>query len=582
MATWEHRFRAPTHTFPVWARHAPDRLVVATNETGTYQVYAWDRARATRTKITDLAVGVLGGVPTPDGSAIAWFDDATGDETGIWVRSDFDHPDEDAPPLAAGVPNGWQAGLAIGETRIAIGIADDTGYAVYLDNERIHHHPDVVHVAGLSRDDTLLSIEHSEHGDSAHRALRVLDTKTDKPVADLWDGEGFGLDAAGWSPVAGDQRLAIVSERNGPQQAGVWNVTTGERHDIELREPGDVRVAGWWPDASALLLVRTHHGRDQLLKHDLATEHTTALDHPAGSITGARVRPDGDVWYLHSSGATPPTLRATDTDGPLLTLEGDRAPDGYPYRSWYFENPKGQEVHGFVVSPEGDPPHPLVMLVHGGPAWLWADAWRAEVPAWVDHGFAVALVNYRGSTGYGREWRDALLGDPGFPEVEDLVAGLDDLVASKQIDAQKVILAGGSWGGYLTLLGLGLHPDRWAAGVAVVPVADYLAAYEDEAPGLKSLDRMLFGGAPDEVPDLYQERSPITYADRVNAPVLVIAGDNDTRCPIRQILNYLDRLQQLGKPHEVYRYEAGHGSLVIEERVKQMAMELDFVMQRVR
>jgi dipeptidyl aminopeptidase/acylaminoacyl peptidase len=114
-----------------------------------------------------------------------------------------------------------------------------------------------------------------------------------------------------------------------------------------------------------------------------------------------------------------------------------------------------------------------------------------------------------------------------------------------------------------------------------VPVADYVAAYEDEAPGLKALDSMLFGGSPDEKPELYRERSPITYVDAVVAPVLVIAGDNDTRCPIRQILNYVDALERRGRPYRLHRYEAGHGSMVVDERVEHMRLELEFVLEHV-
>ena len=97
--------------------------------------------------------------------------------------------------------------------------------------------------------------------------------------------------------------------------------------------------------------------------------------------------------------------------------------------------------------------------------------------------------------------------------------------------------------------------------------------------GLRAFDRSLFGGSPAEVPERYRESSPLTYLERVRAPVLVLAGENDPRCPIRQIDNYLGRLAELGKPHEVYRYDAGHGSLVVEERITQFAAELAFAMK---
>ena len=92
----------------------------------------------------------------------------------------------------------------------------------------------------------------------------------------------------------------------------------------------------------------------------------------------------------------------------------------------------------------------------------------------------------------------------------------------------------------------------------------------------KAYDRALFGGTPEELHDLYRERSPLTYVERVRAPVLILAGEHDPRCPIRQIDNYLARLRELGKEHEVHRYEAGHESLRVEESVRQEELMLDF------
>ena len=137
------------------------------------------------------------------------------------------------------------------------------------------------------------------------------------------------------------------------------------------------------------------------------------------------------------------------------------------------------------------------------------------------------------------------------------------------------MLAGWSWGGYVTLLGAGRHPDRWASLIAGVPVADYVAAYEDEAPMLQALDRALFGGSPAEMPDLFAERNPLTYVDAVEAPLLILAGENDSRCPIRQVWNYVGRLRERGVEPRVYTYATGHASFDIEERVRQTAIVLD-------
>ena len=162
---------------------------------------------------------------------------------------------------------------------------------------------------------------------------------------------------------------------------------------------------------------------------------------------------------------------------------------------------------------------------------------------WVDAGFAVVEVNYRGSTGYGSAWRDAIEGRPGLTELED-VAAVRRRTASPQgiVDPARCVVEGWSWGGYLALLAVGTQPERWAAGIAGVPVADYLTAYADEMEQLRAFDRALFGGSPEEKPEVYRAASPLTYVDAVPAPVLVLAGENDPRCPIRQIDNYLDAL----------------------------------------
>lgn len=585
---WEKRFRAPSIGFPHWARDAPDRLAVASNESGAWQVYAWDRVNGNRRQVTDNPIGVPGGSVTPDGQGIVWFHDATGDEVGQWMVEPFEEGERRS--LVEGVPDAWSAGLSMGDRVVAVGTADDDGFAVWVSEDGrpatvLHRHPEVVEVAGLSRDGSLLALQHAEHGDNIHLAVRVVDPRTGAAVAEQWDGEGLGLSVAGWSRVPGDQRLALVHEREGKDRPAVWNVATGERRDLPVDLPGDVSVAGWWPDGKALLVVHEHEGRDELYRLDLRTEALLRIEHSTGSISGARVRPDGLVWYRVASGAEPPTIRgARDKKQIVLAPPGERPPKGQPFTSWRFTNPEGQSVHGFYVTPAGDPartgggPRPIVMLVHGGPTWAYSDTFMPDVQAWVDHGFAVAMVNYRGSTGYGVAWRDALIGNPGFPEVEDVVAGLDDLVAKGIADPVRAVIAGGSWGGYITLLALGRAPERWAAATAAVPVADYPAAYRDEAPSLQAFDRTLFGGGVDEVGELYAERSPLTYVDQVRAPVLILAGDNDTRCPLQQVLNYVDALKARGGTVELYRFDAGHGSMVIDERVRQMAAELRFIL----
>jgi dipeptidyl aminopeptidase/acylaminoacyl peptidase len=588
-ARWRARFTAARVSLPEWARDAQDHNVYMSNASGVWEIYAWDRATDTHRQVTDRPHGTSNATISPDGTRIWWFDDTAGDEFGVWVSEPFGGKADGEPvrPAVPGTHDSYPAGLAVGIDVIALGADTDDGSTILLSRdgaaaEVVYSSEHGAGVGGLSRDESLLAISHSEHGDSRHMALRVLATADGRAVADKWDGPGRGLEPLGFSPVAGDSRLLVAHERRGRDELLIWDIGTDSETVLELDLPGDV-TADWYPDGSALLVVHTYQARNTLHRLDLATNVLSTVDSAPGIIGNAGVRDDGTVEYAWSNAASPPKVRAVGVDGVdrvLLTPPGPTAPDATPVTDAFVDGPGGQ-VHALVARPDGAGgtagPLPTVFLVHGGPHAFDEDRFSAYRAVWVDAGFAVVEVNYRGSAGYGSAWRDAIEGRPGLTELEDIAAVYDWAVSSGLSDPAKMVIEGGSWGGYLTLLALGTQPERWATGVAIVPVADYVTAYADEMEPLRDFDRSLFGGSPEDLPDLYRECSPLTYVDEVRAPVLVMAGENDPRCPIQQINNYLDRLTARDAEHAVYRYDAGHGSLVVAELVKQTAIAVDFV-----
>jgi dipeptidyl aminopeptidase/acylaminoacyl peptidase len=233
-------------------------------------------------------------------------------------------------------------------------------------------------------------------------------------------------------------------------------------------------------------------------------------------------------------------------------------------------------VQAFVVTPEGDGPWPTVLSVHGGPEWHERDRYEAETLALVEAGYAVVLPNYRGSTGYGVAFRRALIGNPWFPELEDVLACLDDAVAGGVADPARVAFAGWSWGGCLACLAAGRHPERFAAVFAGIPSGDFVAAHHACMPELRAYDLALYGGSPDELPELWAERNPMTYVDRVRAPVLVIAGEEDPRCPPEGIAPWVEALRTRGVPVETHFYPEGHHANRTDRQVEHMRMILDF------
>ncbi|MFB7129581.1 S9 family peptidase [Kitasatospora sp. NPDC056273] len=592
---WEQRFRAARVSLPDWAEDAPDRSLYVSNATGTYEVYAWDRTTGAHRRVTDRPNGTTDAELSPDGDWVWWFDDHDGDEFGVWRRQPFaGGPDEEAVP---GLAASYSAGLALGrDGTVVVGRStDEDGTTLHLRRPgaavpvEVYRHEEYGGIGDLSHDSTLLAIDHTEHGDAMHSAIRVVRITADggvETVAELDEVTGRdeprGVACLGFAPVEGDTRLLVAHQRTGRWEPMIWDVATGAETALPLRDeqgrelPGDVS-AQWRPGAEALLVEHEYEARSELFSYALADGRLTRLETPRGTVSGATARPDGTVEYLWSSAAEPSAVRST-AGTVVLRAPGAVPPGSVPVEDVWVDGPGGR-VHALVQRPAtpAQGPYPTVFEIHGGPTHHDSDSFAAGPAAWLDHGFAVVRVNYRGSTGYGQAWTDALHERVGLIELEDIAAVRAWAVDSGLADPARLVLTGGSWGGYLTLLGLGVQPDDWALGLAAVPVADYHTAYADEMEALKSLDRTLFGGTPEEVPERFTASSPLTYVERVRVPVYISAGVNDPRCPIRQIDNYVERLERLGKPHEVYRFDAGHGSLVVEERIKQLRLEIDFV-----
>ena len=584
---WATRFRHPTIEQVGWADDAPDRLAAVTTEDGGVEAWAWDIGTGERRRMSRGGVGAEEAHMLPDGSGVVWWLDELGTERGRWLVTPFDGGEP--APLLADVPEGWTMGISLGRRARAVGIATDDDYRVCVSApggpaREVYRHPDPAGVGsewpqgsgGLSTDGALLCIRHSEHGDIEHQALRVLRTEDGEPVADQVD-EGLRMEAVAWSPVAGDARLTFTQERAGIERPAVWDVSTGRREDVALDGIEGLAIpAGWTVDGARLLVLHdAGAGIQRLLSVDPASGSIEELVRVEGTIHHAAFRPDGSLWYRSDSSVEPPRVR--DASGrAVVELPMDPPPEGTGSRPISWTNPPGDTIHGYLTTPGGSGPFPTIASIHGGPNWHHTDLWDPALQAFVDEGFAVLQANYRGSTGRGRAFRDALRANIGFPESEDVVAGLDHLIDAGVADPRALFLEGWSWGGYLTTLLAGLHPDRWRAACAGIPVGDYVAAHYESAPPLRAWDIATMGGSPMELPELYRERNPMTYVDRVRTPMLMIAGEHDTRCPLGQVMVYAHALKARDREIEVHLYPAGHHAMRVEERIAHTGLTIDF------
>lgn len=575
-APWIQRFRAPTVLWTGLARSAPSRGIAASNQAGIYQLYAWDVHSGQLRQITNKPQGVMFGDISPDGRYIYYFDDESGNEIGHWTRIAFEGgaPQKVTPDLA---PYSTSfLGFSQDSRRLGFTTATRDGFKMVvmslgpqgeLGSPRLlYQSPKLAFGPILSHDASVGIVATTERSGTIDTSLLAFDVASGEQIAELWDRDA-SIDLVRFAPVAGSTRLLATTNRSGNHRPVIWDPRSGERIDLALSElEGEVQALDWSPDGKRLLLSSIAQAAPQLYTYDLDRGLLNRLDHPSGSFTmfsgaGAYFASDGEIFAQWENSEHPTRLMALDsrTGREIRTvLAASNPPPARPRRSITFTSSDGQHIQGWLIVPEGEGPFPTILETHGGPTAVDTDVFSPSAMAWVDHGFAYCSVNYRGSTTFGKKFQDKILHDLGHWEVEDMVAARHWLVENRIALPNQILLTGWSYGGYLTLLGLGKYPDLWAGGMAGIAIADWRLMYEDQAETLRAYQVSLFGGTPQEKPEQHAISSPITYAENVRAPVLIIQGRSDTRTPARQLQAYEARMKELGKEIEVHWFDTGH------------------------
>jgi dipeptidyl aminopeptidase/acylaminoacyl peptidase len=227
-------------------------------------------------------------------------------------------------------------------------------------------------------------------------------------------------------------------------------------------------------------------------------------------------------------------------------------------------------ISAFLYVPfnmQRDGKNAAIVYVHGGPASQSVNSFNRFVQYMVNQGYMVIAPNYRGSTGYGKEFQQANLFDMGGGDLADVLSAADWIKQTGFLDPKKVILMGGSYGGYLTMMGVTKAPEVWAAGVPIVPFVNWFTELEHEDPVLRESDLATMGD-PVKNKALYEDRSPINFIDNVKAPLFLLAGGHDPRCPKEETQQVVDSIAKRGGTVEYKIYEnEGHGFARVENQI---------------
>lgn len=571
---WKGFFSSPRYSLPNWSHTQPSRCVFLSDESGSLQAWSWDVDSGDRKQLSNGPMGVDMTCITPDGSRIWWFEELDESEVGSWYSCPFDDGAvarelPDLPPFAplglALSPSGdvFVGYESLGTVTIERRSTDGVKGTLFESQSSAI-------IEDLSPDGNILLISHDESGE--YWALRAI--WVDGNSIEIGSAE-VQYNALGFSPDLARSQVLLKRVSGTDATLVIWDLTTGVLLPLDV-ELGSVSQVGWYQNARAILVVEDDPVRSLafMVTLDDRGEHPrTQLDIPDGIIARIAVRPDGDLWATYSC-ATQATAVWSRNHG-ILIAAPQTASLSAVFEDHWIEN-DGQQVHTLVATPKGAGPFPSVILLHGGPHTHDDFSFSPRVAAWVSEGFAVIRPNYRGSDGYGKDWQNPVDYIAGTTELSDIEAVRNWSVKTGLALEGSIVIAGGSWGGFLALLAAGRLPALWNMAIAITPIADYVAAFEDEGPLLKRVDEAIFGGTPADVLSAYLTASPITYVPLVTAPVLLIAGVGDPRCPIRQVRNYAEAMRDRKATCEIYTYPGGHGPRTARERIKQMAVELKF------
>ncbi len=239
---------------------------------------------------------------------------------------------------------------------------------------------------------------------------------------------------------------------------------------------------------------------------------------------------------------------------------------------------KAGPVHSWFYPVANSTTPPLLVLTHGGPTSVHYPSFDKVVQFWTSRGIAVLDVNYSGSTGFGRKYRDRLKGQWGILDVADVVAAAQQLCDEGLADPARIAIAGGSAGGYTTLQAL-VSSDIFAAGMSFYGVADLRTLILDTHKAESRYTYSLVGPWP-EAEQTYLERSPITQLDRLNAPMLILQGLQDRVVPPAQAYAMAEAVRAKGLPLALLTFpDEGHGFRGLDSRRRALAAQLSFLEQ---
>ncbi|MFB6219527.1 MAG: alpha/beta fold hydrolase [Halobacteriaceae archaeon] len=448
------------------------------------------------------------------------------------------------------------------------------------------------------------------------------------------EGSGW-FSVAGWSP--GDRRLAVVEAHSsfdqdvyaldldtggldhltphegqvrygsvewGPDGDALYCVTDAEADTLELARLGldgaltVVESGGDWnvdgvaidDDTGRIVYSRNVDGYTELTVGDLdgdRIEERPAPDLPDGvaggvsfaegasrfAVTATASDDNADVFFVDAGTGEAEQWTRAATAG--IPHDSFRSPDLVRFPSF-----DGLEVPAFFTTPDGEGPFPVIVDIHGGPESQRRPSFSAVTQYFLDNGYAVFEPNVRGSTGYGKAYTHLDDVEKRMDSVADIEAGVEWLRERPDIDGDRVVAKGGSYGGFMVLAALTEYPDLLAAGVDIVGIANFVTFLENTGDWRRELREAEYGSLAEDR-EFLESISPINNVEHIAAPLLVLHGANDPRVPVEEAEQIAEEAGEHVPTETVIFDDEGHGFSKLENRITAYRTIVEFLDEHV-
>ena len=398
------------------------------------------------------------------------------------------------------------------------------------------------------------------------------------------------------SDISPDGKTILITSNahNGYDNVGLLDVAT-QKIDWLTNDTWEINAGLFSTDGASLTWEANVEGNTNLYLRTLADRKTEMLPLAAGVnslVNRSAFSHDGSKLLFNHNGPTAPndlwTYDLKSKTSQQLThalVGGLRSSDMVePYLVHYPSRDGKWTISAFAYIPNNikrDGKYPAIVYIHGGPTGQYVNSFNRRVQYLVNQGYVVIAPNFRGSTGYGKEFMKANYRDEGGGDLADVVDAAEWIAKSGFVDKKKLVSMGGSYGGYLTMMAVTKYPDMWGAGVAMVPYVNWFTELATEDPAIRAYDISIMGD-PAENKALYEDRSPINFIDRIKAPILLIAGGNDVRDPSNESQQVADAIKKRGGIVQLKIYQGeGHQFGRLETQIDEMKTLSDFLKVRV-